>query len=567
MPGIVYAISTRDVPEFKSLFCGRRNDVAELLDHLSKGHSVAIFGERKIGKTSLLYIVRDIINGETDAYQADLIDLELQSTVESLKTKAPKGHAIFVGLLGLTSADSEGLVRLLHRELQTVGLLDTDFKRVSSLSETLIVLDKKMADDERIVILMDEMEVLLGCKESRQIFGNLRSVIQSCPHTCFVFAGAEYWYKPIKQKTSPLVGNVRVLYLKAAAQFPTEAYLIANPLKDYLSSGCDIAEVTRTVVEWTACKPYYVQAACLAITEVCTKGRQLPEDWRTVAQERVGEIAGPILDAFYISDSLDTLSTKILALLANKPGLTVKELAQKLGYSEKVIWDKVDDLEALDKVRKRGSEYRVVGTLIERWGQRTQDVPKVKNPWLERVKWAGTVLLLALAVWVYSYTHPPLYPFSFDFPNGVVVVRMPSSLEQEESGITEASIQNTSPTTIYSVTVSLMSGDVDYQLDGTNRVCFDSLAKGEKRYWKSTFLSRASISGDFFESQILIVHGAISSDSYRFDIPRRVLPIKRYWGLVSTCLVALNGFLFKQELAQLASSVIHFLLSRNKDNS
>jgi len=200
-------------------------------------------------------------------------------------------------------------------------------------------------------------------------------------------------------------------------------------------------------------------------------------------------------------------------------------------------------------------------------GQRTQDVPKVKNPWLERVKWAGTVLLLALAVWVYSYTHPPLYPFSFDFPNGVVVVRMPSSLEQEESGITEASIQNTSPTTIYSVTVSLMSGDVDYQLDGTNRVCFDSLAKGEKRYWKSTFLSRASISGDFFESQILIVHGTISSDSYRFDIPRRILPIKRYWGLVSTCLVALNGFLFRQELAQLASSVIHFLLSKNKDNS
>lgn len=563
----IYTTSTVDEAGFKELFCGRTNHIAELLDHLSRGRSVAIFGERRIGKSTLLFVLRDIINGEIDTYQVRLIDKQLQTAVGHFKTKAPKGQAIFVSLHDLTGSKPEDFVQLLCHELVKSGYRKP--KDGASVIEVFEALNDQTANNERAVVLLDEVEVLLEFEESKQIFRHLRSVIQSNPRVCFVLAGAEDWHKQIKEKTSPLVGNVRTFYLKAAAQFSLETYLIAKPLADYLSPDSDIIEITRTVVEWSACKPMLVQAICYEMVAIRTTIRRLPHNWKTVVQKRVQESVGATLDAFYIGDNLDPLTQKILALLANEPTLTVEEMAQKLGDSAKAIGDKVSDLEALDKVRKQGSEYRIVGTLIEQWGKKTQDIPPIRSPWPQRLKWAGALLFLLLAVWTYFYTHPELQTFSFDFPNGAALVRIPASLEQEESGVAIIAVQNITQTTVYSVTVSLTSPDIDYQWDGTNRITFDSLNQGEIKFWEPTFISHPPISGSSYQSQILITEGTTgSTTTYPFDIPKRAWPIKKYWALVSLLLVALSGFVTKRDLGQLVSSVIPFLLkSSDKDNS
>src|SRR6266849_2461320 len=58
----IYSISATPDSTYLPLVCGRTKDLQELLKYIAANHSVALFGERRIGKTSLLYLLEYIIN-------------------------------------------------------------------------------------------------------------------------------------------------------------------------------------------------------------------------------------------------------------------------------------------------------------------------------------------------------------------------------------------------------------------------------------------------------------------------------------------------------------------------
>lgn len=562
---INYTITTTDHESYKCLICGRTDDLAKLVGHISDGHNIALFGERRIGKTSLLYLVRDVIDGKIDTYRSNLIDDELKAAVKSLRRRLPQYKIIYLDLSAMPESTAEAFVKLLQSKLRAVNLWDSQAEsQPFNLLDTFEVINTNLPENSRLVILIDEIEALLEAKGSEQVFRNLRSVMHSCPRIRFVVAGAEYWHKQIKEKTSPLVNNVQSLYLKAATQYAVENYLITEPLEKLLTND-DFGCVAQKIVTWTECKPWYVQAVCQVVVELGSEAKKLPVNWETLAEEEVAQMVGPTLTAFYTGDNLDDVSQRILILLANKPRLTVKEIGKYLGYSEKVVWNKIGDLEALDKVRKQGSEYRITGTLIERWGQKTQN-PSISNPWPQRLKWVGLIVALVFAVWVYIYTHPPTQTFLFNFPDGVVTVRMPASLEPNETDIAKVSVQNTSQTQIYSATVSLISLDIEYNENASNQVTFDPINIGEVKHWQPTFTAFSS-SGDSFASQILVINNSTGDSAiHPLEIPRRVIPIKAYWGIISVFLTALGTFLVKQDLWEFIKTLLPGLLkSSGKD--
>ncbi len=403
-----YTISPTDDPSYKQLICGRTNDITKLLDFLVNEQSVALFGERRIGKTSLLYLLTDIINEEIDSYYADLIDLELQQAIYSLKTKVSNYGAIYLNLLNINKPEVDSFVKLLHKELQASDLTNTFYVSPNStLVESFEAINKALPEDKQLIVLIDEVEVLMDMQDGIQIFRNLRGIIQSCSKIHFVFAGAESWHKQIKDKTSPLVNTVQTFYLKAAARYPITYYLITTPLQDKLVSA-RMGEVRQAIVEWTECKPWPVQAICLAVLEVREADRELPDNWKVLVQDQVGDAIGLTLTAFYENNNLTELSQKILALLANRPGLTIKQISDNLGYSEKQVTNTIGDLEDLDKIHKQGADYRIAGTLIEWWGTKTQDTPTIRSPWPQRIKWIGATIFLLVAIGIYFYTHPSL---------------------------------------------------------------------------------------------------------------------------------------------------------------
>lgn len=565
-----YTTSTVDSPDYKQLITGRTDDIATFLDHIALGHSIALFGERRIGKTSLLFLLRDIIMGQVEHYRSNLVDLTLKSALDTLKAKVPpQTRAIHLNLLPVSKYEQETLARTIHSALCNQGLLPAPPSGATPATIPEVFQKLQAAPGSgRIVILFDEMECLQDFPDGEQIARNLRWAIESCPRICMVFAGAEGWHRQIKEKTSPLVHNVHTYYLKTPSRFPVETYLVRDLLGPSLPPQYESGEMIRTVMGWTQSKAFYVQAICETITERYGGRGQVPDDWQEAVKERVFESRGPVLRDFYAGHNLDALTKSILALLANRPGLTVKQVAERLGYPAKVIGEKMSDLVSLAKVSKQGTEeYCIVGTLIEAWGKQHLEMPSVKSPWPQRFRWAAALLLIALAVGVYFYTHPGLQTFVFPMPGGTVTIQMPASLEQGETGNALVSVQNTSSQTAAAIHIFLSSPGIDYQLGGTNQLTFDGLVAGEKRSVQPTY---AVVGTDATPSGVLTSQVLIRQDhtttaiSRTFPITRRVLSLQQFWIPLSSLLAVLGAFINGKDLRQLLTGLISFLQGRTQ---
>ena len=93
-----YSTSTQDNAACKCFFCGRLNDLTQLLNALAQGQSVALFGERRIGKTLLLFLLRDIVNGDIATYERDLLDGTLKAGLTVLRGKLTHCTPVFLSL-------------------------------------------------------------------------------------------------------------------------------------------------------------------------------------------------------------------------------------------------------------------------------------------------------------------------------------------------------------------------------------------------------------------------------------------------------------------------------------
>jgi len=576
-----YTISTVDDPaSYNQLITGRVDDLSILLTHIAQGRSIALVGERRIGKTSVLILLKDIINGKIEQYRSKLIDIALQNAVDILKAKLTMPcKAIYIDLQSLKKLDHEELAFTLHKALRDEGLLHNSQlgansnliqPATQSYYKTVIEVFQALQDthgNERFVILLDEMECLQDFSEAKQIARNLRSIIQKCPKICMILTGADGWHNQIKDNTSRLANNIKCVYLKAASRFPIETYLVKGQLSSCLPFVSDMSDTVQTIMTWTECKPYYVQAICTEIFDKYHNSLQLPNDWKQAIEENVFQSSALILDYFYRGNNLDNQTKSILALLANQPDQTTKQIATRLGYSVKITGNKIRDMVSLDKITKQGSEYHILGTFIEKWGKQNLDVPLRTSTWPQRLKWVLAIASVALAIFVYLYTHPEPQTFSFSMPGNVIYIQMPASLEQDETGTAIVWVQNTSIQSIANVHVFLSSSTIDYQLDGTNQLTFVGLAADEKKSLEPTYFVHLS-NNPLITSQVLISRGSNSTPyKYIFSIPRRPIPIQKYWFVISSLFTALSVFFSGKDLWQLVINLLTFLKGQNDASS
>ncbi len=567
-----YTTSTVDSPEYKSLICGRLDDVTKLLSHLVNAESVAIFGERRIGKTSLLYLTRDIINRTIRHYEGELIDVGFKDAIIDLEAKVEFSIAIYLNLQNLDTEKAEAFSELICREVRKDTWLGSavpsDIGATNStLAEIFEAVHRILKDNnKRLVILIDEVEILLEISNGKQIFRNLRGIIQSCPRIRFVFAGAEYWYKQIKDRTSPIVNNVKTFYLKSPARFAIENYLIKSSFLDIFNSPRDVDIATEAILGWCDCKPYYVQAACQVVIEFYENHQQqFSSGWQNEVEKKIEEFVKPQLDYFYENENLHQISKEILALLANYPGLTIKQISNKLGYSSRTVCNFVDDLESLEQIRKQGSEYYLVGKLIENWGRKTQEI-KIRNQWSQGLKWMFSGIFILSIPLLYFYTNPKTARFSCSIPKNLeVFLEMPKSLEMNEEGTANIAIKNKSLDTIQLITVTLESRDIQYKHKTSNSSQFKikNLDMKATKYEEMKFTAGESISGKVFTSNLLLKienTQLAKSCSFSFKVLSRKFPVKRYLLLINSLLLILGSILAKENLFKLAPGIITSLL-------
>ena len=579
----IYSTSTHHDPIFLHLICGRTEDLQNLLDSLANKQSIALVGTRRIGKTSLLYLLQDIITGEIIDYQKDLLDQDLKNAVLDLSSRVPNRYVVY-----LNTSRVPDLVFELHRKIQEAGIpIPTDLPWGNPNSHTLrefLELVHKYLAGRSLVLLLDEIDDFPDLEKSDEFFQHLKSVIQGCPNIQLVLAGAEYWES--KLRTAPSGANLAVFIIRAPFPVAISRYLIREPLKSYLAPGEPISLVTRTVIDWTACAPLYVQIICDVIVALAQKNKNhLPVDWTDQVERQVRKKAGIHIEEFYESRDQDDKRKLILALLANKPEQNVSEIAHRLNLSKKITRSILDDLEHLGKIsvkvkpyplagrflerlHKKEGKYRIAGTLLEKIGQETQDLPIFTSFWIQSriklAKWVTALLLTLCILGAYSYTNPIQRSFVFPFNDGEVLLHMPETLEDAESGDVEMSVHNLSATNPFTVTITINSSSIDYQFQNSNLSVWPSIAPGEQPSHALHFLARNAGLGNAFSSEVQITTSNVQAQkpSQTFLIPARVLPIKRFWPFISGLFVIFVTLVVKPDLAKVVIDTVSKLFSK-----
>ncbi len=272
------------------MFFGRDEDFRFIKNNISRdsGSIVLLYGERRSGKSSILY---QILNGR---FGRDVIpflfDLQLFSEVE--------GNVEFMKMISSEIKKCEKQCKFLSNTFKIEEILDslTEFYR-----------------GKKVLFMFDEYEIIGELiqrgKISSSLLNLLSGFIEKYPNLNYVFAGTrefgdESFWQPLFNKSV----SKKVSFLSKKDTFD----LIKKPVKFYFSYENSVVE---RIYRLTNGHPFYTQAICMYIVDYMMereKGRVNFVDFMAVLQEMLDN---PLPEMFYFWGNLSFDEKVILALL------------------------------------------------------------------------------------------------------------------------------------------------------------------------------------------------------------------------------------------------------------
>lgn len=511
-----YTTTTVDSPACKQLVCGRTRDIARMLRLLQEGKSVVLFGERRIGKSLTLYLVRDIIDGSIELYQVGLWDRNL---VEWLNHRRVGGasrlqtpsECYYISLHNLQERSYSGVLQCLQQIFPQIG-------EDSNASIVALCQSINAQARGRSVLLIDEVDDLLDSsfESSELVFRQFRSAIQSCPNISFVFAGADHWVRAIKDGTSPLSGNCSQLFLSIPDHESLRYHLLYRPLGAYIPSASEREEVCSKIINYTGGKPFYCQALAYEIAN----GSSFED-----ALHRVQIDKKPEIERFFCDPPEP--GPGVLRLLAHKSKVTVEAIARSLNKSKQEVSSALDDLRSLGKIRSEGKRHSLNGKIFQIWGKANLEDP-VKSTWPQRLRWLAALVFLAAAFATYAYAHPFNRVLEDAAADSSIALEMPGIVERGETGTAHLYVLAGSSTITRSV--HPINGPGKLWAPEGNAWEFPRLDPGQMSEKQS---AQYEISSEVRGKAVPLRLSLETGDIVEYSIPLRPVPLKAYWALVS----------------------------------
>jgi hypothetical protein len=366
-----YIIGPPIRPESGRLFVGRE-DVFTKIEYLwlnvFQKTSVVLHGQRRMGKTSILYHLEQKLGSE---YIPILADMQRHAAVSS------------------TGALLYNLADLIQRELELRGIFLPRPELSEYAGEPFIAfghfldaageaLDKK---GRWVILMLDEFEKIEE-KINAGVFGqdlleHLRNAMQHRPRFVLIFAGCHTLEDMCREYWSPFFGaaqSIKVSYLdeESARQ------LITNPWDGFeLNYERDAIE---RIIALTGCQPLLLQAVCSAVIEHINE--RLKREGGLVAPqvtiEDVEAVSGKALKTSYYFDAVwreleegERLALAALAQCQDEPESWVarSEIERALGgrLSAEELEEALELLKKRDMVLTDGRCYRFWVELVRRW--------------------------------------------------------------------------------------------------------------------------------------------------------------------------------------------------------
>jgi len=263
-------MNTKDFKEIKNpypapkpvkdprLFFGRDAEYAKIKKYLSENKSIALIGERKIGKTSLLwYLKRVLVNDGFVPIYIDLQGILPRTNATFLRTLLDeiKKELLKFDKANIISADLQKISLEINRD-ESVSEL---FRRIlNSYESCLKRLREKNVHVKSFVMMIDEIELLKEFNGGG-LFPFLRSIIEERDYVVFVVAGHDVLLNITKDESSPFFNMFKNIQLKGISEDGAKK-LIHDPVAHYGVTH-DEQSVER-ILKLTGRNPYYIQVIC-----------------------------------------------------------------------------------------------------------------------------------------------------------------------------------------------------------------------------------------------------------------------------------------------------------------
>lgn len=396
----------------EKMFYGREDDfryVRTKLEGTNQGVVVVFCGERRVGKSSILYQVAGGRLG--DRFIPVFIDLQemviasdseffhricrliaesvARSNSRAVRERAPESDAAAAILMA--SAKSAGLVRQTALAQASIISLPA-FDGRNPYPVFLDFLDDVLASigDRTLLILMDEYELLEGKvdegKLSNEIFTFLAGLMDNKERLALIFTGSrrleerdkKYWRELLRRS---LFRKVGFLSEKDTVR------LITEPVVGRVVYGRGVMDV---VYRLTAGQPFYTQVICQNVVDYMNEHRQ---NWFTVAD--LGQVITEIVDnplpqMIYTWDALsddeklglsllgEVLADGIAYATAGKLRASVKANDYPVNLSENTIRLTLEEMFRRELLEKDSADgFRIKIDLLRLWIRRSHSIWQV----------------------------------------------------------------------------------------------------------------------------------------------------------------------------------------------
>jgi hypothetical protein len=396
----------------REMFFGREEDfrhIREILLKETKGIILTLAGERRSGKTSILF---QVMNGRLgEEFLPFFIDMQAMAAIENTGQFLERVDVLIRAQLG------ESLPEMDYRE--------NPFREF----EKLILAIQQCKPGKAIVFLIDEYELIENKIEKGQISDELiiflASLIEN-HNVLFIFTGS---HKLEDRKTT----YWRTLFSKSQYRKITflrkkdALALITEPCKDFTHYNSHQLEKIYRI---TAGQPFYTQIFC----------QNMIDRLRSIERNEVTDVdidfvvaeivRNPMPQMIYFWQELPKGSMICLSALARlnyssdmyaSPG-EIKQFLKGNRLSEALSLNKIklelEDLYRNDILEKREGRYRFMVDLFRDWIRLEQDIWKVagelnlvgkKKGWARLVSWSGiigiTTLIVTLIVFSFMYNY------------------------------------------------------------------------------------------------------------------------------------------------------------------
>lgn len=251
----------------KDMFFGRQDIIRRIKEEVGDKDSptqpIAIIGQRRIGKTSILYQIKRQLSNK---FIICFIDIQ--------KTNPRMPYVLFYKILDEVKKEFN---KHTNAKFPVMAILNKDYEESGvylSFESDLSKLDEYLEEKglPPIVFLLDEVESLRAFEKESDMMGFFRGLIQSSHRLLFIVSGSDLMFKLTTDYASPFYNLFSTVECKELTEGETRKLIIEPTLAQEMRYSDD--RVIKFIIESTGCNPYLTQALCNYIIRLLNREKK-----------------------------------------------------------------------------------------------------------------------------------------------------------------------------------------------------------------------------------------------------------------------------------------------------